>query len=85
MMGALSVFLELQRASSGLECTSFPLLGANLLALLERHEELLRCIEDSVAQRTLNIETFLKVDPLYDPLRDDPRFQAVLEKMGLAD
>ncbi len=85
MIGVWSVFLELQQASSGLECTSFPYFGVKLLVRLERHEEALRCIEESVEQRTLNVESFLKVDPHWDPLRDDPRFQAALEKMGLAD
>ena len=80
-----SVVLELQQASSGLECTDFPSLGAQLLTLVERHEEALRCIEGSVEQRTLAFEMFLKVDPQWDPLRDDPRFQVAMEKMGLAD
>ncbi len=62
-----------------------PLRGVGLLALLGRHEELLRCIEDSVEQRTLNTESYLKVNPRFDPIRDAPRFQAALDKMGLAD
>ncbi len=85
MTGAWTALLEIRQASSGLECTSSPLIGIQQLVLLGRHEEALRCLEASVEERTLNLENYLKVNPRFDPLRDDPRFQAALEKMGLAD
>jgi TolB-like protein/class 3 adenylate cyclase/Tfp pilus assembly protein PilF len=85
MRGAWTVVLEFQQASSALECTSRPVNAVDYLLRLERHEQALRCIEESVEQRTLGFESFLKVDPRFDPLRDARRFQAALKKMGLAD
>ena len=32
-----------------------------------------------------SIVTVVSQSPLWEPLRDDPRFQAILEGMGLAD
>ena len=85
MTGAWSVFLELSRVRSGLECKYQPLTGVIFLTRVERNEESLRCIKESTEQRTLGLESYLKVDPLFDPIRRDPRFQTALEKMGLVD
>ena len=40
-------------------------------------------LEKAYAQHS-NAMTTLKVDPLYDPLRDDPRYQNLLRRVGLA-
>lgn len=83
--GAGGVLLELSQSGGGLACRYEPLRGVIYLTRLERYEEALGCIEESTEQRTLNLQSYLKVDPLYDPIRNDPRFQAALAKMGLAD
>jgi TolB-like protein/DNA-binding winged helix-turn-helix (wHTH) protein/Tfp pilus assembly protein PilF len=40
-------------------------------------------LEKAYAQHS-NVITTLKVDPIYDPLRSDPRFQDLLHRVGLA-
>jgi hypothetical protein len=40
-------------------------------------------LEKAYAQHS-NAMARLKVDPLYDPLRGDPRFQDLLRRVGLA-
>ena len=41
------------------------------------------CLEQAYSQHSSNL-TNLKVSPLYDPLRSDARFQALLRRIGLA-
>jgi serine/threonine-protein kinase len=46
-------------------------------------ERALDLIEQSVAERNWFVR-LLKCEPMFDPLRAQPRFQAILEKVGLA-
>jgi hypothetical protein len=59
--------------------------GAMALAYLGvgNNEAALSTLEKAFAQR-FNLLTALKVEPVYDPLRDDPRFQELLRRVGLA-
>jgi len=48
---------------------------------MNNKEEALRCIERAVAARDGSSLTWIKVDPLLDPLRGDPRFEALGQKV----
>lgn len=46
-------------------------------------EKFFACLHQAFVERS-NSLTALKVDPMYDPFRGDPRFQALLRQVGLA-
>lgn len=52
-------------------------------ALLGEKEKALEALEKSFENRDFMLP-FANIDPLYDNLRSEPRFQAVMRKMGLA-
>jgi TolB-like protein/DNA-binding winged helix-turn-helix (wHTH) protein/Tfp pilus assembly protein PilF len=49
-----------------------------------RRDQTIALLQQAVANHS-NAVTAIKVDPIYDPLRSDPRFQDVLRRVGLAD
>lgn len=48
------------------------------------HDRALDLIEQATESRDAEL-IWIAVEPAFDPIRDRPRFQAVLERMGLAD
>jgi TolB-like protein/DNA-binding winged helix-turn-helix (wHTH) protein/Tfp pilus assembly protein PilF len=48
-----------------------------------RKDQAINLLQKAYSEHS-NVLASLKVDPLYDPLRDDPRFQNLLRRVGLA-
>jgi len=61
-----------------------PMLIVQAYIGMGNNDRALAWLEEAHAQHSNGL-TALKVDPLYDPLRGDPRFQQILRQVGLAD
>ena len=87
--GRLGRHAEAARALERLEQSArrrpsepMPMLAVAYLGVNEK-EKALACLEHALLERSSHIMT-LKVDPLYDSIREDPRFQVLLRRAGLA-
>ena len=76
---ALAKFEQLNR-NGRVDPTAFFALA---YAGMDDKEKLFTCLQKAFSERS-NSLTALKVDPIYDPFRSDPRFQALLARVGLA-
>jgi hypothetical protein len=54
---------------------------ASIYAGLGEKEEALAWLEEGFKERSFQLQ-FLKVDPRFDALRDDPRFANLLQRIG---
>jgi serine/threonine-protein kinase len=53
---------------------------AKIYSRVGEHEEALRLIDELLSIPCDLSVGMLRLDPVWDPVRDDPRFQALLEK-----
>jgi serine/threonine-protein kinase len=52
--------------------------------MMEEKQKAIECMEKCVEMRSVRLGFSIKVDPIYDPIRDDPRFKEILTKMNLS-
>jgi serine/threonine-protein kinase len=76
---AVQMLAELEQLSRNRNVRAF--WRAVLYLSLGNREEAVRWLEQSVADHEDIDITFIKVDPLLDPLRGDPRFEALVRKV----
>ncbi len=62
-----------------------PVVRADLHMALGDSEAALAALEEAFRHRSGWILPFLEVHPLYDPLRSDPRFQILMQRIAAAD
>ena len=68
---------------SGRPCTNDPERASYRFAIIGEPNRMFECME--IALRLKQSFVGAKVNPGFDPYRDDPRFTALLRRMNLAD
>ncbi|MHC4505079.1 MAG: TPR end-of-group domain-containing protein, partial [Planctomycetota bacterium] len=82
--GLNRAFARANAVQQGRPCGLQPAIGAHLYARAGDSEEMYRCLEQAIAERG-NLLLNLKVHRSWDPYREEPRFQEVLARVGLAN
>ena len=73
---------RLQRAGRDRKPDRTPMLLMAYLGMNKR-DEAIACLQQALSEHS-SVLTTLKVDPIYDSLRSDPRFKAISRRVGLA-
>jgi TolB-like protein/DNA-binding winged helix-turn-helix (wHTH) protein len=72
---------DLEGESRGASPSSYTM--ATIYATLRQNDKAFQFLERAYSERSLEIPSSLRSDPLLDSLRPDPRFQDLLRRMGL--
>jgi TolB-like protein/class 3 adenylate cyclase/Tfp pilus assembly protein PilF len=81
--GAAEAFLDEAVSRVELSCLAIPWWTARVLALIGDADRMFACLDQTIEEHRL--ERLAKVHPIYDPYRDDPRFEAYLRRLNLAE
>jgi TolB-like protein/DNA-binding winged helix-turn-helix (wHTH) protein len=81
---AWRVFAERHATADPKPFTSAHFMSAQSFALIGDLEAAMRELERSVADHEPGMEMF-GLDPVFEPIRDTPRFRALIRRMGLVD
>jgi TolB-like protein/Tfp pilus assembly protein PilF len=79
--GVLKMFLNYQKMAS-MQRYVDPLGFAQIHAFLDEKDQAFEWLEKAYEERSPML-VYLRVNPLFDNIRSDPRFKAILKKMGL--
>ena len=83
LQSGMSGFLRRRIEDFGMRCTGACYVLTKYYALLGDKEQALAGLEKSYEARDFLLP-FVNTDPVFDNLRAEPRYQAVLRRMGLA-
>jgi tetratricopeptide (TPR) repeat protein len=73
---------QVQKAHQGSSADSASMLAVAYLGMNDK-DRAIASLQEAYRNHA-NAPTAFKVDPIYDPLRNDPRFQDLLHRVGLA-
>ena len=82
--GMRAVFTEQLGSFAHNERSIVAIVMAKSYSRLGNHERALYWLDRAVTGQKFFWTPYISVDPLYDPLRDDPPFQAILRRMGVS-
>jgi TolB-like protein len=81
--GVFQAVLDYRISRSGSACTADPDQAALLLAVIGGSDRMFDCLDQAI--RVQRAPYIVKVWPAFDPYRSDPRFIALLRRMGLEE